>query len=106
MAMLFVIVKTGDLVKFANENLCSSLKLLIKQHHTKLVSLHGSAAYIPKMHFLEKNRGTLRSNADVKALVSSSLNSGYYPCQLMSPEECNEQMGRTEVRLMGTRVSP
>ena len=53
-----------------------------------------------------KNRGTLRSKADLKASMSSSLNSGYYPCPLMSPEERNELMGGTEVRLMGTRVSP
>ena len=38
--------------------------------------------------------------------LSSSLSSGYYPCPLMSPEEHNELMGRTEVRLMGTRVPP
>ena len=53
-----------------------------------------------------KNRGTLRSKADLKALISSSLNSGYYPCPLVSPEEHNELMGGTEVHLMGTRVSP
>ena len=49
-----------------------------------------------------KNRGTLRSKADLKASMSSSssFNSGYYPCPLMSPEERNELMGGTEVRLV------
>ena len=40
------------LCPFANENLCSSLKLLIKEHHSKFISLYGSSSYTPKMHFL------------------------------------------------------
>ena len=31
---------------------CSSLKLLIKEHHLKFVRLYGASSYIPKMHFL------------------------------------------------------
>lgn len=34
------------------ENDCSSLKLAIKDHHTKFVQLYGCSSYIPKMHFL------------------------------------------------------
>ena len=52
------------------------------------------------------NWGTLTSEADLRPSILSSLNSGYFPCQLMSPEERNELMGGTEVCLMGTRVSP
>ena len=40
------------------------------------------------------------------SIISSSLNSGYYPCPLMSTDECNELLGGTEICLMGTRVSP
>ena len=35
-----------------SEGHCSSLKLLIRDHHTKFVELYGSSAYIPKLHFL------------------------------------------------------
>ena len=34
------------------ENFCSSLKLLIKEHHLKFVHLYGASSYIAKMHFL------------------------------------------------------
>ena len=34
------------------ENFCSSLKLLIRDHHLKFVELYGTSSYIPKMHFL------------------------------------------------------
>ena len=33
-------------------NLCSSLKLLIKEHHSLFVQLYGKHKYIPKLHFL------------------------------------------------------
>ena len=33
-------------------NRCSSLKLLIREHHTLFVSLYGQDTYIPKCHFL------------------------------------------------------
>ena len=36
----------------ASENLCSSLKLTIREHHTLFVCLYGPATLIPKMHFL------------------------------------------------------
>ena len=36
--------------------------------------------------------GTLGSKVDLKASISSSLNSGYYPYPLISPEEHNELM--------------
>ena len=32
--------------------MCSSLKLLIREHHQKFVALYGTNTYIPKMHFL------------------------------------------------------
>ena len=32
--------------------LCTSLQLLIKEHHEKFVDLYGAGVYIPKMHFL------------------------------------------------------
>ena len=35
-----------------SEGSLSSLKLLIKEHHSKFVSNYGSKAFIPKMHFL------------------------------------------------------
>ena len=35
----------------ASENLCSSLKLTIREHHTLFVHLYGPATLIPKMHF-------------------------------------------------------
>ena len=35
-----------------SENLCSSLKPLIRDHHVKFVELYGENSYIPKMHFL------------------------------------------------------
>ena len=35
-----------------SESLCSSLKILIKEHHTKFVGLYGIETCIPKMHFL------------------------------------------------------
>ena len=35
-----------------SEGLCSLLKLLIAEHHSKFVSLYGVEACIPKMHFL------------------------------------------------------
>ena len=35
-----------------SEGLCSSLKLLIREHHTKFVNLYGVEVFIPKMHFL------------------------------------------------------
>lgn len=35
-----------------SEALCSSLKILVKEHHEKFVDLYGAGAYIPKMHFL------------------------------------------------------
>ena len=40
------------LAPVASEELSSSLKLLIKEHHTKFVSLYGISSCIPKMHFL------------------------------------------------------
>ena len=49
-----VLRKIVDIVlsPVASESVCSSLKLLIREHHTKFVSLYGVDAYIPKMHFL------------------------------------------------------
>ena len=44
---------------------------------------------------LMKTSGSKHSIAE--KTVSSSLNSGYYPCPLMSPEERNELMYKTEV---------
>ena len=35
-----------------SEGLCSLLKLLIAEHHSKFVSLYGVEACIPEMHFL------------------------------------------------------
>ena len=35
-----------------SENLCTSVKLLIREHHSKFVALYGAAHYIPKMHFI------------------------------------------------------
>ena len=40
------------LAPIVTENTCSSLKLLIRDHHTKFIRLYGSSSYIPKMHFL------------------------------------------------------
>ena len=40
------------LAPIVTENDCSSLKLLIRDHHAKFVCLYGSSTYIPKMHFL------------------------------------------------------
>ncbi len=40
------------LCPLVTEGNCSSLKLLIHEHHSQFVALYGSAAYIPKMHFL------------------------------------------------------
>ena len=34
------------------ENFCSSLKLLIIEHHSNFVHLYGASLYIPKLHFL------------------------------------------------------
>ena len=33
-------------------NLCSSLKLLINEHHCQFVELYGKESYKPKFHFL------------------------------------------------------
>ena len=33
-------------------SLCSSLKILVNEHHKKIVMLYGTSAYIPKMHFM------------------------------------------------------
>lgn len=46
--------KTLDIVlsPIVSTNQISSLKLLIKEHHTRYVALYGLDAYIPKMHFL------------------------------------------------------
>ena len=35
-----------------SENQCSTLKILINEHHCKFVQLYGASFYIPKMHFL------------------------------------------------------
>ena len=35
-----------------SNNLCSSLKLLINEHHSQFIALYGCGSYIPKMHFL------------------------------------------------------
>ena len=35
-----------------SSRMCSSLKLLIREHHQRFITLYGSNAYIPKMHFL------------------------------------------------------
>ena len=35
-----------------SENHCSSLKLVISEHHSKFVHLYGVSSFIPKMHFL------------------------------------------------------
>ena len=35
-----------------SDSLCSSLKLLVNEHHAAFVKLYGSESYIPKMHFL------------------------------------------------------
>ena len=40
------------LCPIVTKNLCSSLKLLIKEHHELFVCLYGAGALIPKMHFL------------------------------------------------------
>ena len=34
------------------DSLCTSLKLLINEHHQKIFILYGAEAYIPKMHFM------------------------------------------------------
>ena len=39
------------LAPIVTENTCSSLKLLIRDHHAKFIHLYGSSSYIPKMHF-------------------------------------------------------
>ena len=51
-----------------------------------------------------QKEGNLRSEANLKALISS-LNSGYCPCSLMSLEEHNELMGGTKVCWIGSGVS-
>lgn len=40
------------LCPIANENPCSSLKLLIREHHDMFVRLYGPDKYIPKLHFI------------------------------------------------------
>ena len=35
-----------------SENQCSTLKILINEHHCKFVQLYGASFYIPKMHFV------------------------------------------------------
>ena len=53
--LCFVLLrKILDIVLCPNvsSNLCSSLKLLIKEHHTLFVRLYGANAMIPKMHFI------------------------------------------------------
>ena len=35
-----------------SESVCTSLKLLIKEHHERFIMLYGSEAFIPKMHFM------------------------------------------------------
>jgi len=35
-----------------SENFCSSLKLVIKEHHLKFIHLYGASFYNPKLHFL------------------------------------------------------
>jgi len=41
------------LAPVASENISSSLKLLIKDHHSKFVQLYGLSAYTPKLHFFD-----------------------------------------------------
>ena len=53
--MCFILLrKILDIVlcPVVSENLCSSLKILINEHHSKFVQLYGVSSYIPKMHFL------------------------------------------------------
>ena len=40
------------LTPIATENISSSLKLVIRDHHSKFVQLYGLSSYIPKLHFL------------------------------------------------------
>ena len=40
------------LAPVATENISSSLKRVIKEHHSKFVQLYGLSAYMPKLHFL------------------------------------------------------
>lgn len=48
-----VLRKIIDLVlsPVSSDSLCTSLKLLIKEHHERFIILYGTEALIPKMHF-------------------------------------------------------
>jgi len=45
------------LAPVASENISSSLKLLIKDHHSKFVKLYGLSAYTPKASFFDSLPG-------------------------------------------------
>ena len=52
--MFHAFEKNFDLIlsPVITENFCSSLKLLIREHHSNFVHLYGASFYIPKFYFL------------------------------------------------------